>query len=332
MEGTVLVTGGAGFVGATLVRELVRRGARVRVLDDLSCGRLERIAPEVRSGAIEFLRGSVLDRGDLASAVRDVSAIVHLAAIVGVERVVRDPERALLENVAGVRAVLGEALRIGAPLVFASSSEVYGPGDGRAMREDDEPLRGAGDSSRWSYAVAKLAGERMIAAAARSGAVRGISLRFFNTTGPEQTPDSGMVLPRFCADAVERGTITVHGDGSQVRSFSHVADVAAAVADLLQRVDATFDGRVFNVGSGRAVSVLELAHLVAARTGASVRTVPHADAFGPDFEDVRHRVPDLAALRDAIGQRRPVPLELVVDEALVAARQRASSPIVLAAP
>lgn len=316
----VLVTGGAGFIGRVLVRELVRRGAFVRVLDDLSgasCGgaRTHGALPP----GVELRVGSATCSRTVAAAMAGCDTVVHLAAIVGVRRVVERPTAALATNWSGTRVVALEAHRRGARLLVASSSEVLGTAAraGRvAMAESDATLVGAGASSRWSYAIAKLAGERLVEAVAALGALPALCVRFFNTTGPGQSPRSGMVLPAMAADALTRGVVEVHGDGRQVRSFCHVDDAVRALLALLEAPRALWDGRVFHVGSDRPIAVGALAERIAARTGARVVKVSHERVFGPGFEDVRVRVPDLARLRAAVGWRPRIELEALIDEVL----------------
>ncbi|WP_419185750.1 NAD-dependent epimerase/dehydratase family protein [Rohdeia mirabilis] len=334
---TILVTGGEGFIGSVLVRELARRGHRVRVLDDLSGANVSRATAggaigggaggdargpcEPLDGVQRFV-GSVADPGTVARAMRDCDTVVHLAAVVGVRRVLRDPEHTLRINWDGARTVATEAHRCGARLLFASSSEVLGPGAtgsaaGFRLAEGHRPLAGIGTSVRWSYAVAKLAGERLVHELANGpDPLRGRSVRFFNTTGPGQSPTSGMVLPVLVARGLAGRTLEVHGSGEQVRSFCHVDDTVRALVGLLEARDLRWDGGVHHVGSEEAVTVGELARRVGERLGVGVEHVAYERVFGPGFEDVHHRVPDTAALRAAIGWEPRIGLDALIDDVI----------------
>jgi len=315
----LLVTGGAGFIGAVLARRAVACGWRVRVLDDRSGASVT----NARADGVEHRVGSVTDREAVVAALDGCDAVVHLAARVGVRRVLEAPAETLWVNAVGTRIVALEAARRGVRLLNASSSEVLGVGRAaRPMREDDPPLTGAGRSPRWSYAISKLAGERLVADLARADGLRAVTVRFFNTTGPDQSPASGMVLPRMFADALELGRVRVHGDGRQVRSFCCVDDVVEALLALLASEECLWDGRVFHVGNDEATTIAALAERVAAHTGAQLERVPYARAFGPGFEDVRVRVPDLTRLVRAVGWRPRVDLASLVERCAAAANAR----------
>jgi UDP-glucose 4-epimerase len=312
-DGPVLVTGGAGFVGAALVRRLAASGREVRVLDNLSAGGA---VPALRG--VEFVCGDVLDSVAVARAMDGCTLVFHLAAVVGVKRVLDDPSATVRVNEDGTRVVALEAARRGAALVFASSSEVYGQGRGALMHEDDEPLAGVGDSPRWVYARSKLAGERFVLDLVRARKLAADVVRFFNTTGAEQHPRSGMVLPNMARGACSNGVIVVHGDGRQVRTFCDVSDTVRALVAIAE--SSPLAGTLFNIGSREPIAMGELARLVAQRTGARVVFEPHAQTFGPAFEDVLRRVPDTRRLEAAVGFVPQVSLATLVDDVVRAAR------------
>ncbi len=329
MSGVVLVTGGLGFLGSHLVETLVARGARVRVLDDLSNAPAWRVAEAAALGA-EVQIGSVLDARALAEAMRGVVAVHHLAAIVGVRRVAADPEGVLRANGAGAAAMIAACEARGARLLFVSSSEVYGDGAaGRRFLEDDAPgfaaARVATDG-RAAYALSKWIGERM----ALEASTRGLAVvvaRPFNAVGAGQSESSGAVVPRFAAAALRGEPIEVEGDGSATRAFACASDVARAFAGLLSEDRAR--GSVVNVGSDRRMSVLDLARAVRDLCGSRspiVRRAPLAAGVAP----IAHRAPDLARLRALLGSALELPVEEGLRAAVASQRRAASAACVVA--
>ncbi len=319
-----LLTGGAGFVGSHLADRLLERGDRVTVLDDLSTGRRENL-PE-RHARLEFIRGDVR-RADALLAGRSFDEVYHLAAAVGVRLVMDDPIRAIETNVEGASAVLRLASGAGpgggpAPLLLASSSEVYGKPNTGVFSEDDDVHYGPTTVTRWSYACGKAMDEYLALAYARHRALPVVVARLFNTVGPRQVGDYGMVLPRFVAAALRHQPILVHGDGSQSRCFCDVRDVAEALPRMLS--SPACRGRVLNLGSDRPITIEHLARTVIAELSSrsEVRFVPYADAYPTGFEDIRHRRPDLARVREAIGFAPRIPLEQTIRD--LAAHLRAA--------
>jgi UDP-glucose 4-epimerase len=317
----VLVTGGAGFLGSHLSERLAARGDLVVALDDLSTGRRENLG--AIPGALAL--GSVLDAELVERLVAECDLVVHLAAVVGVRRVVARPGETLEVNVRGTELVLSAAARRGTPVVLASSSEVYGDRARVPFREDDDVVLGPPDSPRWSYACSKAVGEWRALAWHREAGLPVVVVRFFNVVGPRQVGDHGMVLPRLAAQAARGEPLTVHGDGLQTRCFCHVEDAVEAVVRLADAARAPHvRGRVFNVGAEREVTIRALAARVRALSGADVpiEHVPHEAVFGPRFTDPRRRVPDLARLERAIGFRPGDGLDRAAQEALTEARAR----------
>ncbi|HQY91822.1 GDP-mannose 4,6-dehydratase [Caldilinea sp.] len=298
----VLITGGAGFIGAHLTRSLLERGDQVAVLDDLSTGSIENIRTfahhPLYSFAIDDLRNAlVLDR--LAS---QADAIVHLAAAVGVQLVVERPTETIETNVIGTHALLAAARRYRCRTLLASTSEVYGKGVKVPFAEDDDLLLGASSRSRWSYAASKLLDEFLGLAAHREYDLPVTVVRFFNTVGPGQTGRYGMVVPRFVRAGLRSEPIPVYGDGEQSRCFCHVRDTVRAVIDLLDRPEQT-SGEIYNIGSSQEVTINQLAQTVIERTDSrsAVQYIPYNEAYAPGFEDMRRRVPDTTKVHDAIG-------------------------------
>jgi UDP-glucose 4-epimerase len=317
---TSLVTGGAGFIGSHLCDVLLAQGGRVVVVDDLSTGRRENLPPS--HDRLTFLHetvssatapGASLDR--LAREGLRITEIYHLAAAVGVRLVVEDPGRCIETNVAETSAILRFARRAGnIPTLIASSSEVYGKSDKAPFREDDDVVYGPTTVFRWAYACSKAIDEHLALATHAHDRLPVVVARFFNTVGPRQLGEYGMVLPRMVRAALAGQPLEIYGDGSQTRCFCDVRNVAEALPRLLRTPDCV--GRVFNVGSDRSISIKELASAVLAATGSasSTRFIPYDVAYASGFEDLRQRKPDLARIRQAIGFDPSIPLERTIKD------------------
>lgn len=313
----VLVTGGAGFIGSHLTDLLLAAGHEVVVVDDLSTGRRTNLPAS--HPRLTFVHES-LERA-LATTLWNerFDAIHHLAAAVGVKLVVDDPIRSINTNIHAAGALLAYAVTHGtngvpAPTLIASSSEVYGKASKSPFSEDDDVVYGPTHVARWSYACSKAIDEYLALAYHRQHALPVVIARFFNTVGPRQVGDYGMVLPRFVGAAIAGKTLEVHGDGTQSRCFCDVRDVSGVLPMLLATTHCY--GRIFNVGSDRVVTVRELADMVLRVTGSSsiVRTVPYAEAYSSGFEDLRQRRPDLARIRQAVGFCPTITLEATIQD------------------
>jgi UDP-glucose 4-epimerase len=310
----VLVTGGAGFIGSHLCDALLARGDSVVVVDDLSTGRRENLAiGHARLRLIESTLGRAIESGalDVDGAFDEV---YHLAAAVGVKLVMDDPIGSIETNVGETSALLRWAqVRVPrARVLVASSSEVYGKSDKPAFNEEDDVVYGPTTKARWSYAFGKALDEHLTLAYAQQRGLAGVVVRLFNTVGPRQVGEYGMVLPRFVASALRNEALVVHGDGAQARCFCDVRDVVPALMKLCATTACA--GRVFNVGSDASVSILDLARRVVAVVGSSsvVRTEAYESVYGPGFEDLRRRRPDLARVRAAIGFVPTIELERTI--------------------
>ncbi|MBA3845345.1 MAG: GDP-mannose 4,6-dehydratase [Planctomycetes bacterium] len=321
-----LITGGAGFIGSHLAEALIVRGDRVIVLDDTSTGRAENLRAIDGHARLTWIRGSITDEAAVAAAIGGCDRIVHLAAAVGVRRILERQVDSISVNVIGTELVLRHAATRATPVFLASSSEVYGKGVSAPFREDDDALIGATSRHRWSYACGKMLDEFLALAFWRE---RGLPVRigrFFNTTGPRQSARHGMVLPRLCRAALAGGPLEVHGDGAQTRCFLHVADCVAAVIALMD-CDAAI-GEVVNIGSRHEVAIRDLARMVAeaAGTGTAIRLVPYDEAFPQGgFEDLRRRVPDVSKLTRLTGWRESHDLAGIVRACLDDCRARADA-------
>lgn len=312
---TVLVTGAAGFIGSHMVEQLLKRGRRVLALDNLSTGALENLAPWL--GRIEFIRGSVADEPVVQDLVCRADAVIHLAASVGNRVVSRKPLEAIENNLRGTSALLAACAKYLRPVVIASSSEVYGRCPHLPFSEDADLVLGKSTSPRWLYAISKLTNEFEAMAYARQCGLPVIVTRFFNIAGPRQSGRFGMVLPRFMRQAMLGETITVYGDGQQVRCYCHVESLCNAILDLMQTPAAY--GEIINLGSEKPVTVLELAERVKARTGSSsdISLQPFAAVYGKDYDDMLRRQPDTSKARALVGFAPPHSLDEIIDDIAV---------------
>jgi UDP-glucose 4-epimerase len=296
-----LVTGGAGFIGSHVADALVARGDHVLMLDDLSTGSRQNIEHLLDDDRAELVVGSVLDEELVASSMKSVDACLHLAGAVGVRLVVEQTLDSIRSNALGCDTVITLAARHGCRLLFSSSSEVYGRGDGQPLSEGAPRALGYRMHARWAYASSKMFGEALAQSCVRELGSEMVVSRLFNVVGPRQTGTYGMVLPRFVGQALAGADLTVYGDGQQSRCFVHVHDAVRALLALIGS-DRTIGG-VYNVGSPTPIRIIDLAQLVIERTGSSsgIRYVPFDVAYEDGFEDLEHRVPDTSAVRDAIG-------------------------------
>jgi len=294
---------------------LLARGDRVTVLDDLSTGRLANLAHLERGRDLRVVVDTVTNEGVLDHLVADCDLVVHLAAAVGVDLIVRDPVRVIECNILGARAVLAAACRYRRQVMLASSSEIYGKNGASPMSEDDDRLLGPTTRSRWCYSTSKAVGEYLALAYHRSSGLPVVVMRFFNTVGPRQSGLYGMVVPRFVEQALAGRPLTVYGSGLQSRCFCDVSDTVTAVLSLADTPAAV--GGVFNVGSTEEITVLELARRVhavvrgvevpvdaaALVAGGLVALVPFEQAYEEGFEDMFRRVPDITKLTRLTGWR-----------------------------
>jgi UDP-glucose 4-epimerase len=316
-----LVTGGAGFIGSHLTEALLTRGDAVTVLDDCSTGSLANLAGVSGHTRLVVVQGSVCDEVAVDEACAGCDAVIHLAAAVGVRRILEQQVSGIVVNLRGTEVMLRAATAHGRlPFFLASSSEVYGKLDRTPFREDDDSLLGSSDLHRWSYACGKKMDEFLALAYHRERRLPVTVGRFFNITGPRQSGAYGMVLPRFCAAARAGETLDVHGDGGQTRCFLHVADAVDAVLRLVACPAAV--GQVVNIGGTEEVGMLDLARRVVAacKSHAPVRLVSYEQAFpGGGFEDLRRRVPDVTRLKNLTAWTPRCDLATIIRDCLATA-------------
>src|SRR3990170_4093969 len=305
----VLVTGGSGFIGSHLTEALLRDGHEVVVLDDLSTGRLENLQGVQGHPRFTVHLGSVLDEALVRKLVDEVDMVYHLAAAVGVRLILERPVETIETNIVGTEMVLRAATGKRARVVLASTSEVYGKNDAVPLSEEDDRILGPTTKSRWSYACSKAIDEFLGLAYYREREVPVVILRFFNTVGPRQTGQYGMVVPRFARQALDGEPITVYGDGRQSRAFTDVEDAVRATVALSMSPAAV--GEVVNVGSSEEITIGELAERVKRLAGSRspLVFVPYEEAYQPGFEDLRRRVPSIAKAERVVGYRPRVPLD-----------------------
>lgn len=320
----ILVTGGAGFIGSHLVDLHLARGDQVMVVDDLSTGVHANVAMHLDNPLFRFEEADVLTWDRLGHAVGWADRIYHMAAVVGVYRVLAEPTKVLATNIAGTERLLRAANDGGwkPQVVIASSSEVYGHNDEHLLHEEQDLSVSTRAGTRWGYSVSKIADEALGLSYAQRFDVPCVIARFFNTIGPRQVGRYGMVAPRFVAQAVRNEPITVFGGGLQTRSFCDARDTVVALDAL-----ASHGGQralVCNVGNDREISIRDLAKLVVerAQSKSKIKDVPLREAYGEDFEDIRRRRPDLSRLRTLTGFQHRYTLEDTIDDLIVTERRK----------
>lgn len=309
-----VVTGGAGFIGSHLCARLLSQGHRVLAVDNLSTGSYANIAGLSDHPKFSFVAGDVRHPELMEGLIRQADAIFHLAAAVGVRRILHHPVETLESNILGTHVILSLAARYRRLTLVASTSEVYGKSWRERFAETDDLVLGPSHLSRWGYACSKLADEFLALAYHREQGLPVIITRLFNTVGPRQTGRYGMVLPTFVAQALREEPITVYGNGRQTRCFVHVAEVVEALIQLTREPRAV--GEIFNIGSTEEVSITRLAHVVkeVTRSSSPIVYLPYEQVYEAGYEDMDHRVPDITKIRGLLGFSPRIPLAQIVRE------------------
>jgi UDP-glucose 4-epimerase len=318
----VLITGGAGFVGSHLAEALLARGDEVYALDNLSTGSIGNIAHLKPHPKFHYTIDSVTNEPVLAEHVDLCDVVVHLAAAVGVKLIVEAPVHTIETNVHGTEVVLKHASKKKKLVLIASTSEVYGKSANVPFREDADLVLGPSDKHRWAYACSKLIDEFLALAYWKERKLPVIIVRLFNTVGPRQTGQYGMVIPNFVQQALAGRPITVFGDGTQSRSFTYVGDVVRAMVALIDEPGAV--GQVFNIGNGNEISINQLAERIKALTGSrsEIVRIPYDVAYEAGFEDMPRRVPDIAKVRALVGYAPTVELDEILTRVVAHFRQQ----------
>jgi UDP-glucose 4-epimerase len=307
-----LITGGAGFIGSHLAEKLIARGDQVNVFDNLSTGSAKNLSG-IRN-RVEFEQGDIQDKAVIDKLIADSDYVVHLAAALGVFNIVNKPLESLKTNLQGSEIVLEAADKYKKPVLIASTSEVYGKNDKVPLNEEDDRIIGHPLKSRWSYSEAKAVDESLAYFYYLENKLPIRIVRFFNTVGPRQVGNYGMVVPRFISAALKNQPLQVYGNGDQIRCFCHVDDAVRALLLVMDSDQAV--GNVFNIGNNQQISILELAKKVIEITGSKSEIVklPYSEAYPEGFEDMQRRVPDISKIKNALGWTPKIGLDQIIKD------------------
>lgn len=309
-----LITGGCGFIGSHLTETLLNSGNQVTILDNLTTGRIGNIQHVESHPDLKLLVGSITDEELVHEAIRDCDAVYHFASAVGVRLIMDQPVESINTIVTGTQIVLKLANRYRKPILLTSTSEVYGKSQTVPFDEDGDRLEGPTTKHRWAYACAKALDEFIAMAYWKTTSLPVIVVRLFNTVGPRQTGQYGMVIPNFVQQAIQDGPLRVHGDGKQTRCFCHVADIVSGLEQLMHCKAA--HGQVVNLGSTEEISMHALAQRIVERVGSKskIELVPYQQVFGDGFEDMLRRVPKITKVNQLIGWKPQRNLTNIIDD------------------
>ena len=321
----ILITGGAGFVGSHLADKLIGEGHEITVIDDLSTGRYSNVAHLEDTDRFRLIIDTVLNERLMEELIRETDHVYHMASAVGVKLIMERPVRTIETIFRGTDVVLGFCSRYRKRVLIPSTSEVYGKGASVPFKEDDDLLTGATDKHRWAYACAKTLDEFLALAHWKETRLPVVVVRLFNTVGPRQTGQYGMVVPRFVHAAIKNEPIQVHGDGTQSRCFGHVYDIVEGLTKLLQAPNCF--GQVINLGNSEETSIKQLADRAIELTGSSseIQLVPYEEAYGEGFEDMQRRVPSLDKAKQLIGYQPTRSLDDIINDVADEFRREAAN-------
>jgi UDP-glucose 4-epimerase len=316
----ILITGGAGFIGSHLADKLIGEGNEITAIDNLSTGRYSNVEHLEGHERFRLIIDTVLNERLMEELIRETDRVYHMASAVGVRLIMERPVQTIETIFRGTDVVLGFCSRYRKRVLIPSTSEVYGKGISVPFKEDDDLLTGATDKHRWAYACAKTLDEFLALAHWKETRLPVSVVRLFNTVGPRQTGQYGMVVPRFVHSAVNNESIEVHGDGSQSRCFGHVLDVVGGLTKLLE--DPNCFGQVVNIGSDEEVTIKQLAERAIDLTASKsdIRYVAYEDAYGTGFEDMQRRVPSLEKAKRLIGYQPTRTLNDIINDVAAEAR------------
>ena len=305
-----LITGGAGFIGSHLTEKLISRNDSVVILDDMSTGSAKNTL--TFQGKVDLEVGSILDRKIVDKLVEKSDFVIHLAAALGVLNIVNKPLDSLRTNLQGTEIILESANHYSKPILIASTSEIYGKNDKVPLNEQDDRIIGHPLKSRWSYSEAKAVDESLAYFYYLEKQLPVRIVRFFNTVGPRQVGDYGMVVPRFVSAALRNEPINVYGSGDQIRCFCHVGDAIRALLLVIDSDKAI--GEVFNIGNNQQISIIDLAKKVIEITGSKseIRKIPYSEAYPEGFEDMQRRVPDVSKIKNVLGWSPEIGLDQII--------------------
>ncbi len=307
----VFITGGAGFIGSHLADACIARGDEVTILDNMSTGSRANIAH--LEGKIVVHEGDIRDKDLVEKLVSDSDLVLHMAAALGVKNIMEHTIESIDRNFTGSEVVLNAATKFNKRIIIASTSEIYGKNPNQPLHEESDRIVGAPQKIRWTYADAKALEEAVAHTLYKTQGLKVTTVRFFNTVGPRQTGQYGMVVPRFVQSALMNEDITIYDDGSQSRVFCHVEDAVKAVMTLSE-TESTI-GDYFNVGGIGETTIKELASKIIERTKSSstIKFIPYSDAYPAGFEDMQRRVPEIEKIKKAIGWQPTHTLDSIID-------------------
>lgn len=317
-----LISGGAGFIGSHLAETLLEQGWSVSIIDNLSTGSLENIEHLKNHARFSCVITDVLNRSVITELIEQADVVFHLAAAVGVRLIVEEPVRTIATNIQATELVLEIAARGRKPVLLTSTSEVYGKLEEPKFHEEDNLVLGPTSRSRWCYAASKIIDEFLAKAYFKQKGLPAVVVRVFNTIGPRQTGQYGMVVPRFVTQALRGEPITVYGDGTQRRSFTWVGDTVNAMIALIGNPAAY--GEVFNIGHTKEISIFDLAMMVKTMVGteSDIVFVPYAQAYEEGFEDMQRRLPDISKIEKLVGYRPSLDLPEMLERIIAYYRQK----------